>query len=158
MSAVPADPTASTARRALIVGGALGGLFAGALLKRRGWNVDIYERSSRDLDSRGGGIVLQPEVVEAFQRAGADIEAMDLGVPSRERKVFRRDGSLQDRRLAPQTQTSWSLIYTTMKRAFGEAHYHQGKTLTALRQEEPGRRVTAKLESGSARPSPMAFR
>lgn len=149
MSAAPPDPADSTARRALIVGGSLGGLFAGALLKRSGWNVDIYERSSRDLDSRGGGIVLQPEVVEAFQRAGADIETMDLGVPSRERKVFRRDGSLQDRRLAPQTQTSWSLIYTTMKRAFGEAHYHQGKTLTALRQEEPGRRVTALFEDGT---------
>jgi len=32
--------------------------------------INIYERSDHDLDSRGGGIVLQPDVVEAFQRAG----------------------------------------------------------------------------------------
>lgn len=149
MSAASPRPAASNAPRALVVGGSLGGLFAGTLLKRAGWNVDIYERSLRDLDSRGGGIVLQPDVVEAFRRAGADVEAMDLGVPSRERKVFRRDGSLQDRQMAPQTQTSWSLIYATMKRTFGETHYHQGKTLTALRQDEPSRGVAAVFEDGT---------
>ena len=61
----------SKKRRALIVGGSLGGLFAGSLLSRVGWDVDIFERSPHDLDSRGGGIVLQPEVVEVFRRANA---------------------------------------------------------------------------------------
>src|SRR2546428_37940 len=58
----------SRRRRALIVGGSLGGLFAGNLLRRIGWNVDIFERSPHDLDSRGGGIVLQTEVVEVLRR------------------------------------------------------------------------------------------
>jgi 2-polyprenyl-6-methoxyphenol hydroxylase-like FAD-dependent oxidoreductase len=57
-------------RRALIIGGSLGGLFTRNLLRQIGWNVDIFERSTHDLDSRGGGIVLQPEVVEVFHRAG----------------------------------------------------------------------------------------
>lgn len=138
-----------SAPRALIVGGSLGGLFAGALLKAAGWNVDIYERSARDLDSRGGGVVLQPEVVEAFRRAGADVEAMDLGVRSRYRTVFRPDGSIQSQQLAPQTQTSWSLIYGTMKQAFGEARYHQGKSLVALRQDNGGHSVTAGFQDGT---------
>jgi len=55
-------------RRALIIGGSLGGLFAGNLLRQIGWDVEIFERSPHDLDSRGGGIVLQPEVVEVFHR------------------------------------------------------------------------------------------
>ncbi|UCP00765.1 hypothetical protein LF844_13465 [Metapseudomonas lalkuanensis] len=57
-----------SARRALIIGGSLGGLFAGNLLRRIGWNVGIFERSVHDLDRRGGGIVLQPEVVTVIRR------------------------------------------------------------------------------------------
>ena len=58
-----AKVTHSDKRRALIIGGSLGGLFAGNLLRQVGWDVSIFERSAHDLDSRGGGIVLQPEVV-----------------------------------------------------------------------------------------------
>jgi hypothetical protein len=62
-------------------GGSLGGLFAGNLPRRIDWDVEIFERSPpRDLDSRGGGIVLQPEVVEVFRQASVDIRAIDLGV------------------------------------------------------------------------------
>lgn len=56
-------------RRAIIIGGSLGGLFAGNMLRSIGWDVDIFERSAGDLDSRGGGIVLQPDVVEVFRRS-----------------------------------------------------------------------------------------
>jgi hypothetical protein len=106
-------------RRALVIGGSLGGLFAGNLLRRSGWDVDIFERCAHDLDSRGGGIVLQPEVVEVLRRAGANIQAVDLGVRSQYRTVFRPDGSIRSKRLAPQIQTSWSRIYTSLKTAFG---------------------------------------
>ena len=81
-----------TGKRAIVIGGSLGGLFAGAMLEKAGWEVAVYERSAHDLDSRGGGIVLQPEVVEVFRRAGVDTATMDLGVRSRHRTVFRRDG------------------------------------------------------------------
>jgi 2-polyprenyl-6-methoxyphenol hydroxylase-like FAD-dependent oxidoreductase len=49
---------ASAAKQAVVIGGSLGGLFAGLLLRSIRWDVDIYERSPHDLDSRGGGIVL----------------------------------------------------------------------------------------------------
>ena len=104
-------------RQALIIGGSLGGLFVGNLLCQIGWDVDIFERSAHDLDSRGGGIVLQPEVVEVFRRGGVDIRIVDLGVRSEYRTVFRPDGSIESKHFAPQTQTSWSLIYTTLKAA-----------------------------------------
>ena len=42
--------------RALIIGGSLGGLFAGLLLRQAGWDVTVFERSSGDLASRGVGI------------------------------------------------------------------------------------------------------
>ena len=84
---------------------------------RVGWDVSIFERSAHDLDSRGGGIVLQPEVVEVFRRASVDIQTINLGVRSQYRTVLRPDGSIQSKHLAPQTQTSWSLVYTTLKAA-----------------------------------------
>jgi 2-polyprenyl-6-methoxyphenol hydroxylase-like FAD-dependent oxidoreductase len=136
-------------RRALIIGGSLGGLFTGNLLRQIGWNVDIFERSTHDLDSRGGGIVLQPEVVEVFHRAGVDIQTIDLGVRSQYRTVFRPDGSIQSKYLAPQTQTSWSLIYTTLKAAFGEGNYHRAKTLVSIDQGPEAQTVSARFEDGT---------
>ena len=139
----------SQKRRALIIGGSLGGLFAGNLLRWLGWDVDIFERSPHDLDSRGGGIVLQPEVVEVFRRAGVDTRAVEFGVRSAYRTVFRPDGSIQSKHFAPQTQTSWSLIYTTLKAAFGDQHYHQAKTLVRVDQDPQAGTVIAHFEDGT---------
>jgi 2-polyprenyl-6-methoxyphenol hydroxylase-like FAD-dependent oxidoreductase len=141
--------TVTNMRRALIIGGSLGGLFAGNLLRQIGWDVDIFERSAHDLDSRGGGIVLQPEVVEVFRRAGVDMRTVDLGVTSQYRIVFRPDGSIQSKHFAPQTQTSWSLIYTTLKAAFGDRHYHQAKTLVRIDQDPEAGTVTAHFDDGT---------
>lgn len=137
-------------RRAMIIGGSLGGLFAGNVLRRIGWDVDIFERSPHDLDSRGGGIVLQPEVVEVFRWAGVDPRAVDLGVRSVYRTVLRPDGSIQSKRFAPQTQTSWSLIYTTLKSTFGDRNYHRGKTLARIDQDPSAGSVTAHFEDGTS--------
>lgn len=137
-------------RRVIVIGGSLGGLFAGTLLKDAGWEVDIYERSHHDFDSRGGGIVLQPDVIEVFRRSGIDVAGMDLGVRSSHRTVFRPDGTIDSKQRAPQTQTSWSLIYTTMRDAFDDRHYHQGKTLTAIDQDPAAKLVTARFDDGSS--------
>lgn len=139
---------AVSSKRALVIGGSLAGLFAGTLLLRAGWSVDIFERSPDDLDSRGGGIVLQPEVVEVFREAGVGLSTLALGVSSQYRIVLHPDGSIESRRLAPQTQTSWSLIYSTMRRAFGARSYHQGRRLADIRQTRAGR-VTAVFDDGS---------
>jgi 2-polyprenyl-6-methoxyphenol hydroxylase-like FAD-dependent oxidoreductase len=144
------DVSHSHKYRALIIGGSLGGLFAGTVLRQIGWQVDIFERSAHDLDSRGGGIVLQPEVIEVFRRAGVDIRAIELGVRSNYRTVFRPDGSILSKHLAPQTQTSWSLIYTILKAAFGEQYYHQAKTLVRIDQAPGSEKVTAQFDDGTS--------
>ncbi|MCG8608433.1 FAD-dependent monooxygenase, partial [bacterium] len=136
--------------RALVIGGSLGGLFAGNMLRRIGWDVDIYERSNKNLDSRGGGIVLQPEVTQLFHQTGLDIESINLGVSSYHRTVFNPDGSIQSKQLAPQTQTSWSLIYTSMKRQFGDEHYHHGKTLLSIEQDHHSKKVIANFNDGTS--------
>ncbi|MEM7727927.1 MAG: FAD-dependent monooxygenase [Pseudomonadota bacterium] len=143
------DHTQRAPKRAIVIGGSLGGLFAGSLLRSIGWEVDIYERSTGDLDSRGGGIVLQPEVSEVLKRIGAIERMSQAGVHSRHRTVFAPDGTILDKRLAPQIQTSWSLVYNEMHDYFGEAHYHQGKTLARIEQDREAKTATAIFEDGS---------
>ena len=45
---------ASAAKQAVVIGGSLGGLFAGLLLRSIRWDVDVYERSPHDLDKPRG--------------------------------------------------------------------------------------------------------
>ena len=45
-------------RRAVVVGGSIAGLFAAAFLRRIGWQVDVYERSSVELVGRGVAFLL----------------------------------------------------------------------------------------------------
>lgn len=133
----------STNNRAIVIGGSLAGLFAGTLLRSIGWQVDIYERSPHILDSRGGGIVLQLDVIEAFQRAGISQE--QLGVVAHERYYLQRNGSIQQMPM-PQTLTSWNLLYGSMRRQFPDRHYHQGKQLVEIQQDGEG--VTAIFADG----------
>ncbi len=135
--------------RAIVIGGSLGGLFAATMLARVGWQVDVFERSGHDLDSRGGGIVLQPDVVEVLKQAGTNVADVDLGVLSRNRTVFRPDGSILTKQVAPQTQTSWSLVYSMMREAFDKGHYHTAKNLIDLHQNDECKTVTAYFADGS---------
>lgn len=135
-------------KRALIIGGSLGGLFAGNMLQQAGWDVDIFERSAQDLDSRGGGIVLQPEVVALIRRSGIERDWDNLGVRSAHRVVFRPDGSVEHKQYAPQVQTSWSLIYSLMRSTISDIHYHKNRLLTDITFPDD-HHVTAHFEGGA---------
>ena len=64
--------------RALVVGGSMSGLLAALLLRRAGWDVDVFERVESELAGRGAGIVAQPDLIATLRRLG--IDATDLGV------------------------------------------------------------------------------
>jgi hypothetical protein len=57
-------------RRALIIGGSVGGLFAAHMLERIGWEVDVFERASEELAGRGAGIGTHPALHEVMRRLG----------------------------------------------------------------------------------------
>jgi 2-polyprenyl-6-methoxyphenol hydroxylase-like FAD-dependent oxidoreductase len=137
----------STNKRAIIIGGSLGGLFTGILLRSIGWDVNIYERSPHSLDSRGGGIVLQPDVVEAFERAGIYYKHK-IGVVANERYYLNSDGNISEKMPMRQILTSWNMLYGTMRRHFHEEHYHQGKTLIDIHQDNDS--VTAIFADNSS--------
>jgi 2-polyprenyl-6-methoxyphenol hydroxylase-like FAD-dependent oxidoreductase len=132
--------TEPTGNRAIVIGGSLAGLFAGIMLRSIGWQVDIYERSAHDLDSRGGGVVLQPDVVEAFQRTG--LESQALSVVAHERHYLNSDGSIAQSMPMRQMLTSWNLLYSSMRRHFPAQHYHAGKQLNGIQQTSDQVRAT----------------
>ncbi|MFK3736912.1 FAD binding domain-containing protein [Massilia sp. TN1-12] len=133
------------APRALIIGGSLGGLLAATTLRAIGWRVDVFERSPHALDSRGGGLVLQPDVLHAFHFAGLQLPGT-LGVESGDRIFLDRMGNVVQRGWQPQTQTSWNMLYGVMRDAVPDECVHAGETL--VRMEQAGGQVRAHFASG----------
>ena len=131
--------------RAIIVGGSLSGLFTATALRAVGWDVNIFEQSPNELDSRGGGIVLQPDVLEAFRFGGVQLPACP-GVDSGDRIYLDQNGRIVEQFYMPQTQTSWSLIYSAMRRALPLEVIHPGERFTHL--EQTAETVKAHFESG----------
>ena len=56
MMSTSTTSAAAVCRQAAVIGGSLGGLAAAHALQQTGWNVDVYERSSGPLDSKGSGL------------------------------------------------------------------------------------------------------
>jgi 2-polyprenyl-6-methoxyphenol hydroxylase-like FAD-dependent oxidoreductase len=137
--------SASVKPRAVIVGGSLSGLFTATTLRQAGWDVDLFELSPNELDSRGGGIVLQPDVLAAFRFAGVALPAR-LGVESGDRIYLDRDDNLIEQFYMPQTQTSWNLLYTTMKQALPAESLHAGEAFTGF--DVDGEQVVAHFATG----------
>src|SRR5690349_2323829 len=102
--------TAPERPRAIIAGGSLRGLFPATTLRAVGWDVAVFGRSPDALDSRGGGIVLQPDVLAAFRFAGVG-HTDALGVRSGDRIYLDAEDEVIHRTWMPQTQTSWNMLY-----------------------------------------------
>ncbi|WP_321960585.1 FAD binding domain-containing protein [Paraburkholderia sp. J7] len=134
-----------TKPRAIIVGGSLGGLFAATTMLKIGWDVEVYERSPHTLDSRGGGIVLQPDVLAALSFGGVN-HSDTLGVPSFDRIYLERDDRVIQRSSMPQTQTSWSMVYSAMRRHLPQDLVRPGHQFVRFEQE--GKSVHVFFENG----------
>ncbi|KVM26396.1 FAD-dependent monooxygenase, partial [Burkholderia ubonensis] len=131
--------------QAVVIGGSVGGLFTASALRAAGWRVKVFEQSPHDLDSRGGGIVLQPPIVRAFAFGGVPVPR-DAGVDSVDRIYVDEHDRIVQRLHMPQTQTAWNVIYTALKRALPTGVVHAGESFEWLEQD--GNRVIARFASG----------
>jgi 2-polyprenyl-6-methoxyphenol hydroxylase-like FAD-dependent oxidoreductase len=99
-----------------IIGGSLGGLAAGILLRDLGHEVRIYEKSAGLMDDQGAGIVMQPETItllERVQKGGAG----KVSVSCETRRYLRRDGGTKAEMPMAQRFTSWGALYHTLLRS-----------------------------------------
>jgi 2-polyprenyl-6-methoxyphenol hydroxylase-like FAD-dependent oxidoreductase len=124
----------SGSRHALVIGGSVGGLITGLLLRQAGWNVDVYERVAGELSGRGAGIVVQPDLIARLRDLGLD--PIDLGVEIATRKIFDAAGQVVSTLACPQIVTSWERVFRFLRDAFPPEHYHRGKGLRSLAQTD----------------------
>jgi 2-polyprenyl-6-methoxyphenol hydroxylase-like FAD-dependent oxidoreductase len=138
----------SPARRALVIGGSMSGLFSALYLRRRGWDVDVYERSSAPLTGRGAGIMTHPELRSALTDLGLDT-TRDFGVPIEGRVVLDAADNVIARKSWPQIATSWNRLFEMLMGAIGSEHCHLGKDLQRVSQDDGA--VTAHFADGTSR-------
>ena len=135
----------ATARRALVIGGSLGGLLAANLLARGGWDVEVFEQASEELIGRGAGIISHPELFEALQRIGVPL-ADGYGVDVPVRTTHERSGKTIATLGLRQIFTTWGRLHQLLREAFPRERYRFGASFTGLEQDESG--VTARFADG----------
>jgi 2-polyprenyl-6-methoxyphenol hydroxylase-like FAD-dependent oxidoreductase len=127
----------SHTRRAIVIGGSIAGLFAGAFLRRIGWRVDIYERSSIELIGRGAGIfATHLELFESLDKCGAG--TVDIGVIVYKRVTFDRAGKVIAEKPQLQIVTSWDRLRQVLLKANDRQHYYFGHVFERVEQDGSG--------------------
>jgi len=134
------------ARRALVIGGSIAGLFAANALRRIGWDVTVFERVGEPLAGRGAGIGTHAELIAALRRLGLPVDDT-IGVRVSTRICLDRGGRLIQCLSVPQLQSSWGRIYHLLKDALPAASYRPGMSLERFEQDASG--VTAMFADGT---------
>jgi len=133
-------------RRALIIGGSLGGLLAANMLRSVGWEAEVFERAGDDLASRGAGIGVHEEMLVVLKRIGVIVDD-SLGVVPKSRICLEPTGKLLLEFERPSVLSSWGRLYRALKDALPPECYHFGKSMLSFEQLEDG--VCALFADGS---------
>jgi 2-polyprenyl-6-methoxyphenol hydroxylase-like FAD-dependent oxidoreductase len=124
-------------RRALIIGGSLGGLFAAHLLRAAGWDVEVYERIGEDLAGRGAGLGTHDALRDAMARIGLDV-VTPLGVATYAYVCRDRSGRAVSEIRLPRVMSAWARLYRPLRDAWPAANYHPGMTLAHVEADGDG--------------------
>ncbi len=143
------------AGKALICGGSIAGLFTAAALRTKGWETEIFERSSAELAGRGAGIVTHPELLSALNAVGADTAR--LGVETHERVAYDLYGRRVQAFRFHQVVTSWDRMYQILRALIPEGAYRADSEAVEYQEQESsvelalsdGRRVEGDILIGA---------
>jgi len=133
-------------RRALVIGGSLGGLIAAHLLRSTGWDATVFERDNEELASRGVGLGTHPELIAILKRAGVAFDdSMGVRVP---RVVcIDHSGKVIVSQPTVRTMSGWARLYRALRDALPPQSYRLGKNL--VRVEQNSESVTALFADGT---------
>ena len=132
-------------KRAVVIGGSIGGLFAGLFLRKVGWEVSIQERAGEELGSRRpDGIATHDDLREAL--AVATGQGDEVGVAVEGRIVLTRSGDVVCEVARPQVLASWDRIWQRLRLRAGDV-YHHGSALVSVAHDE--QRAVARFDDGS---------
>jgi 2-polyprenyl-6-methoxyphenol hydroxylase-like FAD-dependent oxidoreductase len=148
---------ANAKKHVIIVGGSLGGLFAGVALKQHGYDTTILERNPTNLlHNQGAGIVAGGDTIAFFDKY--DRCKRPVAVASQKRMYLNQMGEVIHEEKMRQTMTSWDLCYYMLRanydhvkseycdvpgpqRGDGKIDYRYGCTVTGFEEEGNGVRV-----------------
>ena len=132
-------------RRALIIGGSVGGLLAHALLRQAGWSATIFERTDGDLAGRGAGLGISQNLVDILRRIGARFEP-SAGSAHDAYVWMDRDESIPFSHHRPTVGSTWPRVYQPLRALVLPQDYRQGANLVRITQEDGA--VTAHFADG----------
>jgi 2-polyprenyl-6-methoxyphenol hydroxylase-like FAD-dependent oxidoreductase len=135
----------SASRRAIVIGGSVGGLFAATALRADGWQVDVYERHRDELAERGAGIMTHAPLIAALHRAGAASD--QVGIPIFRRVALDRAGAVVSELAVSQVVTAWGRVFRLLRDALPDASYHAGFNLVGVSEDATA--VRAHFADGS---------
>ena len=133
-------------RRALVIGGSVGGLFSAHLLRATGWDVAVYERAAGDLGDRGTGIGTREELFAVMRRIGLPA-GISLGIDVAGRIGLDRDGGVLHDMPVRAVNSAWSRIWRPLQQALPDACHAGGKTLSRVEPQADG--VIAVFDDGT---------
>src|SRR5215471_15202718 len=133
-------------RRALVIGGSLGGLLAAHLLRSTGWDVVVFERNAEDLTGRGAGLSTHPQLIEVLRRVGIDFDE-SMGVQVDSLLCLDRHGRALLEAKTTRTMSSWGRLYRSLRDPLPANSYRLGMALARVEQDAGG--VTAIFADGT---------
>jgi 2-polyprenyl-6-methoxyphenol hydroxylase-like FAD-dependent oxidoreductase len=133
-------------RRALIIGGSLGGLLAAHLLRDAGWDAVVLERNAEPLAGRGAGLSTHPQLVDVLRRVGIDFDE-SMGIKVDSLVCLDRNGHAYVEEKTARTMSSWGRLYRSLLDPLPSENYRLGSSL--IRVEQDADTVTAVLADGT---------
>jgi len=133
-------------RRALIIGGSLGGLLAAHLLRSVGWEVTVFERNPDNLTGRGAGLSTHPQLLEILRRVGIDFDE-SMGIRVETVLFLDRNGRVYLEEKTQRVMSSWGRLYRSLCDPLPPESYRLGASL--VRIEQDAGRVTAAFADGA---------
>jgi 2-polyprenyl-6-methoxyphenol hydroxylase-like FAD-dependent oxidoreductase len=131
--------------KVVVIGGSIAGLSTGIALRCLGCDVQIYEQSPTSLRGRGGGLVVQYEMLDWMASHGIATLAT-LSLPGVERQFLDRSGRVIHRFPDSTPFTSWDAVFDQLRAAFPEECYHH--SYECVRLSTVGGRPVAEFASG----------
>jgi 2,6-dihydroxypyridine 3-monooxygenase len=129
-----------------VVGGSLGGLTAALVLRDLGCEVEVSERSTAELESRGAGIVVLDDTVRYF-RERTDLELDRLTTVTGFLRYLGRDGGVVYEEPRRYRYSAWHSIYRALLGCLGRRRYHLGREMAGFHQQ--GEHVQVRFADGS---------
>jgi 2,6-dihydroxypyridine 3-monooxygenase len=130
------------------MGGSIGGLTAALVLRSKGWEVDVYERSSALLESRGAGIISHPITLRCPTEFGG-YSLDDISIMPEWCRYVDGKGRILSQLSCGFRVNSYGALYRALLHIFGMEKYHLGTSVTDFRDDDS--EVTAFLSDGETK-------